>query len=151
MLANGYHGYNEEKAKESMMSENISINNEQMGKRIRELRESRGLTQDALSEILSVGANVIGCYERGEYGPSKKIMFQLCQYFDVSTDYLLYGETENVEDIMEQVDHFSDANKLKVLVRLMHYFVNGKTLTKEDKISRDGMKEVIDHLFEAEE
>lgn len=56
------------------MTEEFSINNEQMGKRIRELREKEGLTQDALSEILSVGPNVIGCYERGEYGPSKKTL-----------------------------------------------------------------------------
>mgnify|MGYP000494678559 CR=1 FL=1 len=48
------------------MTEEFSINNEQMGKRIRELREKEGLTQDALSEILSVGPNVIGCYEREE-------------------------------------------------------------------------------------
>ena len=111
------------------MTEEFSINNEQMGKRIRELREKEGLTQDALSEILSVGPNVIGCYERGEYGPSKKTLRLICQYFGVSTDYLLYGETENVEDIMEQVDHFSDADKLKVLVRLMHYFIKGNVLT----------------------
>ena len=52
------------------MTEEFLINNEQMGKRIRELREKEGLTQDALSEILSVGPNVIGCYERGEYGLS---------------------------------------------------------------------------------
>lgn len=43
------------------MTEEFLINNEQMGKRIRELREKEGLTQDALSEILSVGPNVIGC------------------------------------------------------------------------------------------
>ncbi len=75
----------------------------------------------------------------------------ICQYFDVSTDYLLYGEMENVEDIMEQVDHFSDANKLKVLVRLMHYFIKGNVLTKEDKASRERMKTLIDQLFESEE
>lgn len=133
------------------MTEEFSIDNEQMGKRIRELREKRGLTQDALSEVLSVGPNVIGCYERGEYGPSKKTLRLIFQYFDVSTDYLLYGEMENVEDIMEQVDHFSDANKLKVLVRLMHYFIKGNVLTKEDKASRERMKTLIDQLFESEE
>ena len=111
------------------MTEEFSINNEQMGKRIRELREKEGLTQDALSEILSVGP----------------------KYFGVSTDYLLYGETENVEDIMEQVDHFSDADKLKILVRLMHYFIKGNVLTKEDKACRDHMKVIIDQLFESEE
>lgn len=62
------------------MTEEFLINNEQMGKRIRELREKEGLTQDALSEILSVGPNVIGCYERGEYGPSKKTLRLICQY-----------------------------------------------------------------------
>lgn len=133
------------------MAEDFLINNEQMGKRIRELREKRGLTQDALSEILSVGPNVIGCYERGEYGPSKRTLAIICQYFGVTTDYLLYGEKENVEDIMEQVDHFSDVDKLKVLIRLMHYFIKGKMLTKENKVCKESIKTMIDHLFEAEE
>lgn len=52
---------------------------------------------------------------------------------------------------MEQVDHFSDADKLKVLVRLMHYFIKGNILTKEDKACRDRMKAIIDQLFESEE
>lgn len=52
---------------------------------------------------------------------------------------------------MEQVDHFSDADKLKVLVRLMHYFIKGNVLTKEDKACRDHMKVIIDQLFESEE
>lgn len=133
------------------MAEEFSIDNEQIGKRIRELRESRGLTQDALSEILSVGPNVIGCYERGEYGPSKKAMSTICQYFAVSTDYLLYGETEKIDDVMDRVDRFSDEDKLKVLVRLMYYFINGKVLSKEDKESRENMKAVIDRLFKAGE
>lgn len=101
------------------MAEDFLINNEQMGKRIRELREKRGLTQDALSEILSVGPNVIGCYERGEYGPSKRTLAVICQYFGVTTDYLLYGEKENVEDIMEQVDQLLNfISRLRILYGL---------------------------------
>ena len=60
------------------MTEEFSINNEQMGKRIRELREKGGLTQDALSEILSVGPNVIWSFQEDTWA-------------DLSVFWCIYG------------------------------------------------------------
>ena len=66
-----------------------------MAKRIRMLREQRGLTQKNMAEIL-------GCtpshYQKIEYGkvniPTTTLMF-LCDYFNVSADYLL-GRTDEL-------------------------------------------------------
>lgn len=132
------------------MAGDISIDNIEVGKRIRELREKKGITQDTLAEILSVGPNVIGCYERGEYGPSKKAMTLLCQYFSVSSDYLLYGETGDFSDIMERIDHFSDVDKMKLMVRLMCYFIKGREINRSNKEDLAEVKAMLDQLFDKE-
>lgn len=132
------------------MAEEIIINNVEVGKRIRELREKHGLTQDALAEILSVGPNVVGCYERGEYGPSKEVMIRLSRYFGVSSDYLLYGGEVDFRDIMERINHFSDVDKMKVIIRLMYYFMKGKTLNEESGNELAEMKSMFERLFGAE-
>lgn len=132
------------------MAEEIVINNAEVGKRIRELREKHGLTQDALAEILSVGPNVVGCYERGEYGPSKQVMLRLGTYFGVSTDYLLYGETADFQDVMERIERFSDVDKMKVIVRLMYYFMKGKVWNTDNRNELAEMKSMFEQLFQAE-
>lgn len=132
------------------MAGEIDINNVELGKRIRELREKQGLTQDVLAEILSVGPNVIGCYERGEYGPSKQVVLRLSRYFGVSVDYLLDGRETDVQDIMERIDRFSDVDKMKVVVRLMYYFMKGRTLNEDSRGELAELKSMFDRLFEAE-
>lgn len=132
------------------MAGEIDINNVEVGKRIRELREKHGLTQDMLAEILSVGPNVVGCYERGEYGPSKQTMFRLCKYFGVSVDYLLDGKEADFQDIMEHIDQFSDVDKMKVIVRLMYYFMKGRVLNEDSRNELAELKSMFEQLFEAE-
>lgn len=133
-----------------MMTKESNLSNEATGKRIRELREEKGMTQDALAEVLSVGTNVIGCYERGEYGPSKKAMYLLCKYFGVSADYLLYGEKQDVDNVIEYINNFSDVDKMKVMVRLMYYFMKGKNFEEDSKGGIQNIRNTFDYLFEIE-
>lgn len=60
--------------------------------RIRELRESRGISQEALAEILGVDRTTIVKYESGGSRPTRNLK-KLADYFHVSTDYLL-GNTD---------------------------------------------------------
>lgn len=57
--------------------------------RLRRLRKSRNLTQEALAEILDVSKSCISQYERTLSMPGPDILCHLSQYFGVSTDYLL--------------------------------------------------------------
>lgn len=132
------------------MAGNISTNNREVGKRIRELREESGLTQDELAEVLSVGPNVIGCYERGEYGPSKKAITLLCRYFGVSSDYILYGETIDVGEVLNNIDHFSDADKMKLMMRLMCYFMKGRGMSQYGRENFAEVKAMLEDLFSGE-
>ena len=62
------------------------FNQVEFGQRIRELRRTGGLTQEALSEELKL--RKIEC---GSRGPSLDLLIALAVFFDVSTDYLLMG------------------------------------------------------------
>lgn len=131
-----------------MMTEELCISNEATGKRIRELREQKRMTQDALAEILSVGPNVIGCYERGEYGPSKKAIRTMCKYFGVSADYLLYGEMESVDNVLGSIHHLSDVDKMKIMIRLLFYFMHGKSSDEDNKGGIETIRNTFEYLFE---
>jgi len=63
-------------------------------KRIRDLREDRDLTQQAMGEILICSQRVYSDYERGVLDVPTEILIRLADYYDVSVDYLL-GRTDN--------------------------------------------------------
>ncbi len=60
-----------------------------MAKRIKELRESKGLSQKDLADKFLVKQSVISKYERGVVNPSYDVLFKLAQVLDTTTDYLL--------------------------------------------------------------
>lgn len=58
------------------------------GQRIRKLRLTAGLTQEQLSELLGFTANYLGQVERDAVGLSKNMADALCDYFNVTYNYL---------------------------------------------------------------
>ncbi len=66
---------------------------EKFSKRIKELRESRGLSQEALGKIIGVKRYSVYTYEKGRNYPDIPRLIALADYFDVTTDYLL-GRTD---------------------------------------------------------
>lgn len=59
------------------------------GKRIRELRQAKGITQSQLADKLSTTASTIGKYEREALQPNIETVIALCKLFEVSADYLI--------------------------------------------------------------
>lgn len=66
------------------------------GKRLKGLRNKRGMTQQKLSEFLDVGRATVAGYETKGKEPSFDILLKLSNIFNVSTDYLL-GNVDNPE------------------------------------------------------
>ena len=67
---------------------------EQIGKRLRALREGVLLTEANMAEILGVQQSRINRYETGQSTPSPEVFVKYADYFDVSMDYL-YCRTDN--------------------------------------------------------
>ena len=67
----------------------MSTVNEQIGKKIRELRKEKGLTQTAFAELFNTSQNRVTNIETGKSELSFEELLSMANYFDVSTDYIL--------------------------------------------------------------
>ena len=99
------------------------------GKRLRECREEKGLSQQQFAKQLDSYHSVIGRYERDEMIPSIEAAKKMAQLLDTTVGYLL-GE-------VEQADTFKDPVMLKRLHEL---------LALPDK-DRDGILFALDGLL----
>jgi len=63
-------------------------------KRLRDLREDHDLTQKELAEIISCSQRVYSNYECGQVEPSIETLIKICDYYNISIDYLV-GRTNN--------------------------------------------------------
>lgn len=66
-----------------------------LGKRIKEKRISKKLTQEQLGEMCELSAAHIGHIERGTRILSVDVLFKIAQVLNVSVDYLLFDSVEN--------------------------------------------------------
>ena len=61
----------------------------EFGKRLRELRKEKGMTQLQLGAQLNVTKMGISHWERGDSQPDLDQLKRIAEYFEVTTDYLL--------------------------------------------------------------
>ena len=64
------------------------------GKRIKELRTEKEISQKELALILNTTQSTIGKYEREELQPNIETIIKICQIFNISSDYLIGIEDE---------------------------------------------------------
>ena len=56
-------------------------NGEHLFNRIAVLRAERGLSRQALADVLGINYQTIGYLERGDYNPSLELAFRISEYF----------------------------------------------------------------------
>lgn len=62
--------------------------------RIRSLREDKDLSQTQVAEYLKTSQTVYSRYERNERSLPIEMLYELCDFYGVSADYIL-GRTDN--------------------------------------------------------
>ncbi|TFJ70040.1 helix-turn-helix domain-containing protein [Carnobacterium maltaromaticum] len=67
----------------------------EIGKKIKELRLSKKLTQKDLAKILNVTPQAISKWERNESNPDIQMLVTLSKYFNISVDDILGNKNEN--------------------------------------------------------
>lgn len=68
--------------------------NIEIGKTIRELRKSKGITATFVAQNIGVTSSVLSEIERGKSNPTIDKVVALSDFFGVTTDYLLKGANE---------------------------------------------------------
>lgn len=61
--------------------------------RLKELREESGLSQQALAKRIGVSQKAVDFWEKSVNEPKASYIVALCDFFDISADYLL-GRTD---------------------------------------------------------
>lgn len=74
------------------------------GKRLKELRLKKGLTQEELGREVGVGKSAICCYEKETRNPALETIIEFMNILGVSADYLLGAETI-VKTEVDKDDH----------------------------------------------
>lgn len=77
------------------------------GRRLRELRKERGLTQEALAESADLSGNYISDLELGLKVPSLTILVRLSQALEIATSDLLADFTREAVKRMKVREHRS--------------------------------------------
>lgn len=79
------------------------VSAEDLGTRIRELRERRQLTQEGLAEAANLAANTIRRLERGHFGPSFDTMLKLANGLQVPLAALLSDDYDLSDDLATMI------------------------------------------------
>ena len=74
-----------------------------MQNRIRELREERGMNQDALAGLVGVSQQKISKVERNTESLGIDLLIEISDYFGVTTDYLLCLSDEKRVTVMKRL------------------------------------------------
>jgi len=97
----------------------------EFGKRLREARERKGLTQLELAKLANLGESTISFYELGRREPNYDILIRLAEILEVSPNYLLTGKDngysshwwlkEEPPSVIELWDFIENHSNLKLM------------------------------------
>lgn len=71
----------------------------EFGKRLKDLRNAKNLTQKQLGDMIGVKNSIISFYENGDRMPSPEVIRLLAYYLHVTSDYLMGIEKKPTVDV----------------------------------------------------
>ncbi|MDQ7092362.1 helix-turn-helix transcriptional regulator [Desulfosporosinus sp. PR] len=77
---------------------------EVVGKNIRLFRQTKGLTQERLAELVNVSSSYIGYLERGLRAPSLDLLARIGTTLDVEPTVLLNTSSEDTDPILKKLN-----------------------------------------------
>lgn len=103
----------------------MAMNYEDLGKRIRECRKHKKLTQEQLAEMTGISASFLGHIERGSRVASIDTLVALCNALSVKSDYLLADSLNTFDGGMPAGLSDDDREKLSKFIRLAQDTLKG--------------------------
>ncbi len=123
-----------------MQNKKIKQENIESGRRVKEIRELRGKTQEEFAEELSISTSALKKIESGENGVSNRILRKLIK-MDVSSDYILEGKRQKLEKLLFEVENSTAEDKLSLLIKLLVDYAGVK---KEERLTNTQVMEMIE-------
>lgn len=118
------------------------MDQQKIGRFIKELRKEKGLTQEKTAEQFQVSRRTVSRWETGSNLPDLDVLIEMADYFEVDLRELLDGErTENrmnkeLEETVLKVADYSNEEKNR-LMKNLHFFYHiqpGTMSRSKDKL-----------------
>lgn len=94
------------------------MNRKELGKRLRELRTRRKLTQEELGQACDLSADSIRKLEHGSFSPSFDTLNKLAEGFDLHVIHLLTEHFDEVDDLAALIRGLPSAERMLALTVL---------------------------------
>ncbi len=105
----------------------------EIGDRVRELRKSKGLTQERFAEVMDLSENSISQIENGKKGMSLQTLFTLCKLYETPADYILFGPQDN-KDPKNIILKLSSEMTKEELQKTINYLVSLNNMKDAEEI-----------------
>jgi len=120
-----------------------------LGERIASLRKKRNLSQYDLAERLGFSRGKLANYEQGSRQPDYDTLKSIADFFDVSVEYLLYGEIkQNSEANLSSKDEKDIAKRMEEFKRDLTkqdgLLFSGEPMSEE---ARESLMEAMEYAF----
>lgn len=92
--------------------------------RLKEVRRGAGWTQEQFAELFDIS---LAAYKKIEYAESQlsvTALRKVSREFNVSADYMLFGERPDFEDTWKMTQNCTEVEKFLLFMRLLRYFTD---------------------------
>lgn len=115
----------------SKKEKKIKMDQNKIGKFLKELRKEKSLTQEKIAEVFNVSRRTISRWESGENMPDLSILVEIADYYNVDLREIFEGERKEnkmdkeLESTVIQVAEYSNIEKTKATKVVMAYSLLG--------------------------
>lgn len=107
------------------------------GERFKNERQKKELTQEELARMFLLQKSSISRYENNKQMPETDLLKKIADFFGVSVDYLLAGDSDNLHSISkadkEMIEAFNDYSKLSDSSKKIIDLMINELLKKQEK------------------
>lgn len=106
-----------------------NIDKKAVGRRIKQLRISKGYTLEAFGKLFSVSKSNVLKWEQGQSLPNKDRIriYNISKIANLSVDELLYGDTEkDIQELYEQIIKLPKEDVKTLLTNVVNYLKENK-------------------------
>ena len=98
------------------------------GKRLKQLREEKNLTQKALAEHLAINRDALAKWETDRSLPDLETISTIVEFFDIPTDYLLGKDIDSFEtkvlEVLRNNQHLMSEEEKKFLLAMIVNYID---------------------------
>ena len=104
-----------------MLDNNSTMIKELFGKRLKEVRKAKKLTQEQLAEYVGVDTSSISNIENGRYFPSSENMDNIFKVLNITpVEFFCFGHNNDSRQLLDEM--VTEMKKNEKLTRLMYKF-----------------------------